>query len=641
MFDTVRNNSKIMMGLLFILIIPSFVLFGIEGYSRFNEQGTAVAKVDGEKITQQQWDVAHQRESERIRAQRPGIDAKLLDSPQARQATLERLVNDRVVSAAAKAQHLITSDARLARELQQDPAIAALRGADGRLDMDRYRQLVGSQGMSPEMFEANVRADLSNRQVLQGLLASTLVTQSQTEAALNAYFQRRDVQVQMFKAADFAGKVQVNDQALASFYQSNAERFRSAESADIEYVVLDVAAVEKTIQLPEQDVRSYYEQNQQQLAGQEQRRASHILINAPKDAPAAERQKAREKAQALLETLRKNPASFASLARENSQDPGSASRGGDLDFFGRGAMVKPFEEAVYALQKGQISDLVESEFGYHIIQLTDIKAPKTESFESMRPRLEADLRKQQAQRKVAELAETFSNTVYEQSDSLKPVADKLKLTLQQASGLSRQPAPGATGVLASPKLLQALFAEDAIGKRRNTEAVEVAPNTLVSARIVNYRPSAVRPLDEVREQVRSQFIQEASAKLAASQGQQSLQAWKAQPAAAVMPASVSIARDQAQGLPAQVLDAALRTDPSTLPAFVGVDLGVQGYAVVRVNKVLPRDPQTPEQLRQSRAQFANLWGQAESQAYMSALKTRFGAKVLADKTRSNPATTEK
>jgi len=179
MFDTVRNNSKIMMGLLFILIIPSFVLVGIEGYSRFNEQGTAVAKVDGEKITQQQWDAAHQRESERIRAQRPGIDAKLLDSPQARQATLERLVNDRVVSAAAKAQRLITSDARLARELQQDPAIAALRGSDGRLDMDRYRQLVGSQGMSPEMFEANVRADLSNRQVLQGLLGSTLVTQSQ------------------------------------------------------------------------------------------------------------------------------------------------------------------------------------------------------------------------------------------------------------------------------------------------------------------------------------------------------------------------------------------------------------------------------------------------------------------------------
>lgn len=304
-------------------------------------------------------------------------------------------------------------------------------------------------------------------------------------------------------------------------------------------------------------------------------------------------------------------------------------------------MVKPFEEAVYALQKGQISDLVESEFGFHIIQLTDIKSPKQESFESMRPRLEADLRKQQAQRKVAELAETFSNTVYEQSDSLKPVAEKLKLTLQQASGLTRQPAQGATGVLANPKLLQVLFAEDAVGKRRNTEAVEVAPNTLVSARIVNYRPAAVRPLDQVRDQVRAQFVQDAAAKLAAAQAQQTLQAWKAQPASAVMPASVAVSRDQPQAVLPQVLEAALRTDPSSLPAFVGVDLGAQGYAVVRVNKLLPRDPQTPDQLRQSRTQFANLWGKAESQAYMNALKIRHGAKVLADKTQSKPAATEK
>jgi len=641
MFDTVRNNSKIMMGLLFILIIPSFVLFGIEGYTRFNEQGAAVAKVDGEKITQQQWDAAHQRESERIRAQMPGIDVKLLDSPQARQATLDRLVNDRVVSAAAQAQRLVTSDARLARALQQDPAIASLRGADGRLDMDRYRQLVGSQGMTPEMFEANVRADLSSRQVLLGLQGTTLASSSQTDAALNAYFQRREIQLQLFRSADFASKVQVTDDALNSFYQANAERFRSAENADIEYVVLDVAAVEKTIQLPEQDVRSYYEQNLQQLAGQEQRRASHILINAPKDAPAPDRQKAREKAQALLETVRKNPAGFAAVARENSQDPGSASRGGDLDFFGRGAMVKPFEEAVYALQKGQISDLVESEFGFHIILLTDIKAPKVESFESMRPRLEADLRKQQAQRKVAEMAETFSNTVYEQSDSLKPVAEKLKLQVQQAAGLTRQPLPGAQGVLASPKLLQALFAEEAIGKRRNTEAVEVAPNTLVSARIVTHRPAAVRPLAEVRDQVRAQFIQDASAKLAAAQGQQSLQAWKAQPTGATLGTPMVVGRDQAQGVPPAALDAALRTNPATLPTLIGVDLGAQGYAVVRINKLLPRDPQTPEQLRQSRAQFANLWGQAEGQAYMDALKVRYGAKVLVDKSRSSPGAAEK
>ena len=641
MFDTVRNNSKIMMGILVVLIIPSFVLFGMEGYTRLNEQVTAVATVDGEKITQQQWDAAHQREVDRIRAQVPGMDPKLLDSSDARKATLERLVNDKVVSAAARQLRLVTSDARLARELQQDPAIAGLRGPDGRLDMDRYRQLLTAQGMSPEMFEANVRADLSNRQVLQGIQGSALAGHSQTDAALNAYFQRREVQLQIYKTADYLSKVQVTEESLAAFYKAHPDRFRSIESADIEYVVLDVAAVEKTIQLPEQDLKSYYEQNLQKLAGQEQRRASHILITAAKDAPATERQKAREKAQGLLETVRKKPDTFASLARTHSQDPGSASRGGDLEFFGRGAMVKPFEDAVFGLQKGQISDVVESDFGYHIIALTDIKAPKAESFETMRPRLESELRKQQAQRKVAELAETFSNTVYEQSDSLKPVADKLRLSVQQANGITRQPAQGVSGVLGNARLLQALFSDDAIAKRRNTEAVEVAPNTLVSARIVAHRPAAVRPLGDVRDQVRTFFLQDEASKLAAAQAKQNLSGWQAQPAQANLGPAVTVSREQPQGLPAPALDAALRADPSRLPALVGVDLGAAGYALVRVNKVLAPDPQTPGQLRQSRAQFANLWGQAESQAYLAALKSRHEAKVLADKSRSGTLGTEK
>ena len=635
MFDTVRNNAKIMMGVLVVLIIPSFVLVGIEGYTRFNEQGAAVAEVDGKEITRLEWDAAHQREVERIRAQMPTIDVRLLDSPDARSATLERMLNDRVVSVAAQDLRLFTSDARLARELQQDPTIASLRGADGRLDMERYRQLVAAQGLTPDMFEANVRADLSNRQVLSALQASTLTSRSQTDAALNAFYQRREVQLQLLKASDFASQVQVSDEALRKYHETHAERFRSTENADIEYLVLDVAAIENTIVLPEAELKSYYEQNLQQLASQEQRRASHVLINAPKDAPAQERQRAREKAQTLLDGLRKNPASFAAVAREHSQDPGSASRGGDLDFFARGAMVKPFEETVFKLQKGQISDVVESEFGFHIIQLTDIKSPQAESFEAMRPRLQAELRRQQAQRKVAELAETFANTVYEQPDTLQPAAEKLGLKVQRASGITRLPGTGVTGVLANAKLLQALFAEDAVNKRRNTEAVEVAPSTLVSARIVTHRPSALRPLAEVREEVRAQFVRDESTRLAVAKGAKQLTEWQAQPAQATLGATVVVSRQQPQGVPAAALEAALRADPTKLPAMLGVELPGQGYALVRVNKVLPREAQSPEQLRESQAQFASLWGQAESQAYLQALKNRYGAKILPSATRKS------
>ncbi len=631
MFDSIRNNSKILMGLLFLLVIPSFVLFGIEGYSKFEDKGAVVARVDGQKITQSEWDAAHQQEVDRIRASVPNLDPKLLDSAQARYATLDKMVNDRLIARASEKQLLVTSDQRLARYLQQDPSIAGLRGADGKLDMERYRQLAASQGMTPEMLEARVRRDLSNQQVLAGLQASVFASAKQTDTALDAYLQRREIQLKRWSPAEFAAKVDVSDADLERYYKENSERFRSVESVDLEYLVLDVAALQSRIELPEQDLKTYYEQNLQRLGGKEQRRASHILINAAKDLPAAEKQKARAKAESLLASVRKSPKTFADVARKNSDDTGSAERGGDLDFFARGAMVKPFEDAAFALKKGEISDIVESEFGYHIILLTDVKLPQVPTFESMRPQLEADMRKQQAQRQFAELAENFSNSVYEQSDSLAPVAERLKLSIQKVQGLTRTPVPGVSAVLSNPKLVQAVFSEDAIVKRRNTAAVEVAPNTLVSARVVNHRPAAVRPLNDVKADVRQQLIQVKSAELAKAEGQARLAAWKADVAQASLGEVVRVSRDQAPALPQAVIDAALRADPAKMPALLGVDLGIQGYAVVRVNKIVPRPEATAQQSEQSRQQFARLWGQAESQAYLASLKSQFKVEMLAQK----------
>ena len=631
MFDSIRNNSKILMGLLFLLVIPSFVLFGIEGYKQFDDKGAVVARVDGNKITQSEWDAAHQVEVDRIRASVPNLDPKMLDSAEARYATLDKLVNDRLIALASDKQLLVTSDQRLARYLQQDPSIAGLRGADGKLDMERYRQLAASQGMTPEMLESRVRRDLSNQQVLAGLQASAFATQSQTDTALNAYLQRRDVQVKRWSSADFAAKVVTTDADLETYYKQNAERFRTTENVDVEFLVLDLPSLQSRIALPEQDLKTYYEQNLQRLSGQEQRRASHILINAAKDLPEADKQKARTKAEELLVAVRKAPKSFAEIARKNSEDTGSAQNGGDLDFFSRGAMVKPFEDAAFALKKGDISDIVTSDFGFHIILLTDVKQPPVPSFESMRPQLEADLRKQQAQRQFAELAETFSNSVYEQSDSLAPVAERLKLTVQKAQTLTRTPVPGAQGVLSNPKMLQAIFSEDAVSKRRNTAAVEVAPNTLVSARIVTHRPATVRPFDEVKAEARQGLTQTKAADLAKAEGMARLAAWQSEPAQATLGEAMIVSRDQAPTLPQAVMDAALRADPSKLPALLGVDLGVQGYAVVRVNKILPRPEASAQQAEQTRSQFARLWSQAESQAYLASLKSKFKVEMVAQK----------
>ena len=620
-----------MMGLLFLLIIPSFVMFGLEGYSRFNDKGAAVAKVNGNKISQGEWDAAHKREVDRIRSSMPNIDVKMFDTPEAKYATLERLVRDQVVAAAAQKLQLVASDTRLARELQSIPAIAALRTPDGKLDMERYKQLAASQGMTPEMFEMQMRADISNRQVIQGVQGSAFATLAQTQTAMNAFLQRREVQIVNFPATDFLNKVTVSDADVQAYYDKNTAKFQSTETADIEYVVLDIESLRQTIVLNEQDLKSYYEQNLQRLSSKEERRASHILITAAKDATEADKKTARAKAEELLKAVKAKPTSFAEVARKNSQDPGSAVKGGDLDFFGRGAMVKPFEDAAFNLKKSEISDLVESEFGYHIIQLTDIKAPKAQSFESMRPALEADLKKQQAQRKYAEMAETFSNTVYEQSDSLKPVAEKLKLSVQKASKVGRNPEPqnGQTkNLLNNPNLLQALFSDASLQKQRNTEAVEVAPNTLVSARVVKHQPAAALPLAEVKDLVKRSLTQDKAAEMAKAQGEQKVASLKN--SADGLPSAVVMSREKTQKQLPQVVDAVLRADPNKLPAISGVDLGAQGYAVIRVTKVLPPED-NKELMKQAQQQFTQLWGSAETLAYLAELKALLKTEILVAK----------
>jgi peptidyl-prolyl cis-trans isomerase D len=629
MFEFVRTHNRLLQFLLALFIVPSFILVGIQGYTRFTEGGNAtVAKVDGQPITQAEWDQAQQRQVERVRQQMPTVDVKMFDTPEMKRRTLEGLVQERVLLTAVQKMHLEASDSRLLNTLATMPELAALRGPDGRIDPAQYKQMLQAQGYTPEGFEARLKQDLAQRQVLLGIGESGIAPEKVARTAADAFLQQREARLQRFDTAAFLPQVKPTDAEVQAWYAKpeNQAQFRAPEQATIEYVVLDLNALKAGITVSDKDLHDYYDQNAARYGTPEERHAAHILIKAEKSAPAAERDKAKARAQALLAEARKNPAGFAELAKKNSEDPGSKEQGGDLGFFTREAMVKPFSDAAFKLKPGEVSEVVESDFGFHVIKLLEARGGQKKGFEEVRAQIEDEVKRQLAQRKYSEVAEQFSNTVYEQSESLQPVVDRLKLEKKTAK-LARQVQPQAGAPLNSQKFIDAVFSADSLRTKRNTEAVEVAPSTLASAHVLSYAPAHVRPLAEVQDKVRERVAQQQAAALARKAGAERLQALQKNPADANgLGDPVQVSRRAANGLPRQVVDAVLGADAAKLPSVTGVDLGDAGYLVARIEKVSP-PTLNAEEATGLRASYANAFAGAEAQAYLEALKRRYKAEI--------------
>ena len=628
MFEFVRTHTRLLQFILLILILPSFVVFGIQGYSKFTEGGNAtVAVVDGVAIKQGEWDLSHRDQVERLRRQAPNLDVKLLDSPSYRAESLEALLRQRVLATAMDRQHLVVTDERLQRLFISDPQFAQLRNADGSINKD----LLSAQGMSSEMFAARLRQDMALQQVQGGITGSVLTPATNMGQALDALLQRREIRAARFELKDYVAKAAPSDADIEAFYKSHESDFRAPEQASIDYVVLDLATIKKGITVSEDDLRKYYTENLSRYTAAEERRVRHILINAAKDAAPDVKQKAKARAEALLAEVRKTPASFAEVAKKNSEDPGSAANGGDLDFFGRGAMVKPFEDAAFAMKPGETSNVIETDFGYHVLRLEAVRGGDKKPFEAVRAGIEDEVRQQLAVKRWAEAAEQFTNLIYEQSDSLQPVIDKLKLEKRSAL-VQRQPAPGAGGPLASVKLLETVFGNDAIKNKRNTEAVEVGTNQLASARIVQHQPARVLPLAEVRDVVRQRLVATQAEALARKEGEARLAQLKADPANALIGAlgeAVTVSRATPQGLARLALEAVLAADASKLPVVIGVALPGQGYFVARIDKLLPRELK-PEENQALQVQYGQAWARAEAEAYYQGLRSRYKVEKKVD-----------
>jgi peptidyl-prolyl cis-trans isomerase D len=626
MFEYIRTHQRLMQILLALLIVPVFVLGGISSYQERGSGGEGVATVDGKKITQQEWESAQRSQIDRARqAMGAQFDQKMFDTPEAKGAILDNLVAERAINAEVARSHLTINDSVLRKAILD---IQQFRKADGSFDLEGYKAALAAQGMTPEQFDARMRHDMAVQQLVGSIQQTAFAPRSVATRLSDINDQERDVQEQLFPAAGFLAQVKVTDDMLKSYYDKNATLFQVPESVKAEYVVFNAEAVEKQVSVSDAEIAAAYDKNKARFLSAEKRNASHILINAKADAKPADDAAAKAKAQAILDEVRKAPADFAKIAKAQSQDPGSAELGGDLGTIEKGVFVKPVEDAIYSLKEGETSGLVRSEFGYHIIKVTKVAPAVQKTLAEAQPEILAELKKAKLSAKYSELAETFTNTVYEQADSLKPVADKLGLTVQSVAGLTRTPNPalGASPVN-NDKFLKAIFSNDALTNKRNTEAVEVAPSTLVAGRVVEFKPAAKRPFAEVEAAIRQRVTQEEAMRLARQAGEARLAAARASSDAAGFGDVKTVSRTKQPTIPEAAALAVLKADASKLPAYVGVELPGQGYGVYRIAKV--SQPAQPDATRrkQEAEQIGNAVGGGEAYGFVEALKHKAKAKI--------------
>jgi peptidyl-prolyl cis-trans isomerase D len=630
MFEFIRTHQKLMQILLAIVIIPSFVFVGVQGYESMGDGANTLAKVDGKPVTQQEFDNALRRQLDQYR-QRFGeqFDQKLFDTPEFRQGVLDNLIAQRAVSAELTRSHLTVADATINRTLgeiaQEVPGAVK---ADGKLDQERFAAYIASNtGLTPEGFVQSLRHDMATKQLVSGIQASAFAPRTVTKLVTDLTEQERDVQELAMPLQQYLPNVKVTDEMVKAYYDKNAKQFAIPEQARIEYVVLDAKAIESQVSVSDDEVAAFYKANQARYGAPEERRASHILVAAGKDAKPADKAAAKAKAEAILADLKKAPGTFAQVAKAKSEDPGSAEQGGDLGVIEKGSLVPSVEQAIFALKQGEISNVVESEYGYHVITVTSLKPAAVKPLDEVKAAIVADLKQQKAGKKYSEVVETFTNTVYEQSDSLKPAADKLGLKIETAEGVTRT--PGATPApYNNAKFLAALFSDDAVKNKRNTEAIEVAPSTLVSGRIVEFKPASQKPLADVAGEIRQRVTMEEAAKAAKAAGEAKLAALKKADDTAGFSPVKTVSRASAQSLPPPVARAVLRADVTKLPAYVGVELPGMGYGIYRIGKV--HQPATADEARlaSAREQIGNIVAQQDMVNYVDVLKDKAKVKIV-------------
>jgi len=621
MFDFVHERKRLVQIVLALIILP-FAFWGLDSYQRSGEM-EAPATVNDVKVSAQELDEAMRNQQNQMRQMFGGnFDPTMFDTPEMKRAVLDRLVEVRLLVQSAQSAGLRISDDDLARIIGGVDAFKV----NGVFDKQRYEEALAGKDLSPAMFEMRLRDDLLGQQVQQDFLQNGYASRAVAENVLRLNEQLRTVAIVELSPQAFMAQTVVDASEIKHYYDTHKKDFELPEKVRAEYVVLSAAELQASQSISAAEISQYYQAHESEYGTPEQRQAAHILIATAPNASQAELDTAKKQAADLLQQIKKNPGKFADLAKKYSQDPGSAEKGGALGSFGRGVMVKPFDDAVFAMRTGEISELVKTDFGYHIIKLIAIKPSGALPLGVVRGDIETSLRQQKANEAFAELAEKFSNTAYEQSDTLKPAAELANLKIQQTDWINKGSTPGG---IWNAKILEAVFSEDAVKNQRNTAAIEVAPNTLVAARVLAHEAASVRPLEQVEANILVRLKKMQASDLAIKQGEKMLaefQAGKVSPA--TWSQALTISRNRIQPLDATLARKVFQADVTTgSPVYLGGEVEGRGYLLVRVDKVTDVSKVEDINLTRYQQQLRRVVGEELYRAFLEDAKAKAEIKI--------------
>ncbi|MFQ3367957.1 MAG: peptidyl-prolyl cis-trans isomerase D [Methylophilaceae bacterium] len=578
MLEQIRNRTQTTFAkvILAIIIIP-FALFGIDSYLSSVGSNIYIASVNDESITSSEMEKTRSQFIAQIKSQDESTDPKVFESIEFKKAVLDKLIITKLIDQEIKNSGFYISDSQVGIYISGMPEFQR----NGKFSQEQYDEVLKVNNLTPKKFDDRIKSDLGTQQVKDSLRKLFYVPKNKIQNLVDLAYQKRDVSIFELKQADFKDKIDLSNPALKKVYEESKSSFMRPDQVKIKFIIYSAAGIVPTVKVADKEVNDYFTNNINRYQADQQRRAKHILFTVGADLASDEIKKIATNAQNVLNEIKKNPKTFKKNAEKYSQDAESAKNGGDLGFFSRGDMTKKFEDTVFSMSRNQISELIKTEFGFHIIMLTDIKGDEVK-FETVKNQIKGELIFNKAVAEYGENADNFGNIVYEQSENLQEAANKFSLKIEDSEWLSFE---DAKKFFNNEAFAQAIFDKDAINEKRNIAAIEASPNNLVAARVVDFRPSASKSFEEVKSTITDFLVEAESQRLLISAGTQLIEDVKLKPKMIDWIDQLSVDRIDRKGLSDPLINAIFKMDDNQLPSYTGLYDSRGEYIIVKLNKV--------------------------------------------------------